>query len=100
MNFAQIVFEDIADHPDFGEIGDSEQVGSAVEALDAFESGDVLFNDGSRFGSLQIDERAEMSGIGAQYLNVVLGGLDVDFGLVFRILRGFEVLGCDRAAIK
>ena len=100
VNFAQIVFEDIADHPDFGEIGDGEQVGSVVEALDAFESGDVLFDDGSRYGSFQIDQRTGMRGIGAQDLNVMLGGFDVDFGFVFGVLRGFEVLGRDGAAVE
>src|ERR1035437_1332130 len=72
MNFAQIVFEYIAHDPDLTEIGDGEQVGSVVETLDAFESCDVLLDNRAGYGSLQIDQRAGMRGVGAQDLHVML----------------------------
>ena len=50
-------------------------------------------------GRFQIDQRAGMSGIGAEHADMLLGGLDIDFGFVFGVLRGFEIFGGDGAAV-
>jgi hypothetical protein len=52
MNFAEIILENIAEYPDLRKIGDGEKVGSVIEALHAFRSGDILLDDGAGYGSL------------------------------------------------
>ena len=58
-------------------------VGSVVEALHSFRSGDVLLDDRSCHGRFQLDQWAGVSGVGAQEAHFMIRGFDVYLGLVF-----------------
>ncbi len=91
MNVAQIVFINIADYPHLIEVGDGEEVGSVVEALDAFGSGDILLDDRAGDGSAKFDQRAGMGRVAAQQANMMLGILDIHTGFLFRVFRLLQV---------
>src|SRR5580704_15570868 len=97
---SQIVFKNIAYHPDLGEIGDSEQVGSIVEALHTFEASDILFDDGAGNRGAQLQEWAGLRRVAAQNPYVLLGGFLVDLRFFLSVLRSLQIFFSHRAAVE
>src|SRR5580704_4578590 len=97
---SQIILKDVAYHPDLGKIGDSEQVGSIVEALHTFEAGDILFDNGSGNRGAQLQEWAGLRRVAAQNPYVLLGGFHVDLRFFLSVLRGLQIFFSHRAAVE
>src|SRR5579871_1440882 len=88
----QIIFVDIAHDPDFGEVGDGEEIRRIVEGLDAGGGGDVLFDDDAGNGRLDIDDGARMIEVGAQHADAFGGVFDGDFGFGLGVFGNFQIL--------
>ena len=67
------------------------KIGSVVEALDAFESGNVLLDDRAGDGRAQVEQRRRMRGIAANDPDFLLGRGD-HFGFVLGVLRELQDL--------
>ena len=87
LQFGDVVFIDVADDPDGGEIGDGEGRGRAGKA-DARGGGvgHVLRHDDAGDGRIDIDDAAGMVLVHAQSLQLLFGCGEVGLGILLRIL--------------
>ena len=84
----QIVFVDVAEDPDAGEVGDGERRGRAGQSHARRRGiGDILADDDAGYGSQHVHHRARVVFIHAVDLQLFFGSGQVGFGVPFRVFR-------------
>ena len=93
----KIVLIHIADDPHLGRIGNREQVGRIIQALDSGRGRYVLFNDGSTRRRLYFDQPARLAHVRAQHAQPFRRIFHHDLGLRRSVLGDLDFLQRDRA---
>ena len=85
-----VVFIDVANNPNVGKIGNREWIGG--KTLNGRGVGDFLVGNHARNRGEDIDNSGGIIGIVAEQPKMLGGGFEGDLGVVFGVLRDFEIL--------